>query len=87
MTGFGYEPETVIVVVVMEIVLSLVISRDQSILGIPMDAMGPMGMGIAKLLFHGNGNGNGLMGMGGNENSTFSHFQSEERTSPSVVLH
>ena len=30
---------------------------------------------------------NGLMGIGGNENFTFSHLQSEEESSPSVVLH
>ena len=40
-----------------------------------------MGLGIARLISW-NGNGNGLMGMGGNENSTFSHFQPEEENQP-----
>ena len=54
-------------------------TRDESRLGIPMGPMDPMGIPLdweSLIYFHGNENGNALMGMGGNKNPTFSHFQS-----------
>jgi len=53
-------------------------TRDESILGIPTGPVGPMGMGIAKLIsWEWEWKWELLDGNGGNENSTFSHFQSE----------
>ena len=62
-------------------------TRDTSILGILLGRMRPMGIpweweSQSKLHRNGNRNGNGFMGTGGNENSTFSHFQSEKEKQP-----
>jgi len=43
---------------------------------------GSNGNGNRYANFHEKWNGNGLMGIGGNENSTFSHFQLEEENQP-----
>ena len=53
--------------------------RDESVSGIPMGPVGPVGISWeweVLLYFRGNGkeHGNGLMGIGGNGNATFPHF-------------
>jgi len=48
------------------------IIKDELILGIPMDPIRFPWECDSRSQFH--GNGNGLMGIEGNENSTFSHF-------------
>ena len=59
-------------------------TRDESMShGIPMGPVCPMGIPQeCESLSYFHGNGNGLMGIEGNGNSIFSHFQSEEENQP-----